>query len=47
MPVFQRKKTMTVDKGSYIEQGKKNQNLIIEWFRLSALSEEFADKMTS
>jgi DNA-binding transcriptional regulator GbsR (MarR family)/ribosomal protein S18 acetylase RimI-like enzyme len=33
--------------GSYIEKGKKNQNLMIQWFKFNALSEEFADKMTS
>lgn len=37
----------TLSSGFYIENGKKNQKFIIEWSTLSALSEEFADKMSS
>ncbi|KAF3361787.1 hypothetical protein PHSC3_001677 [Chlamydiales bacterium STE3] len=33
--------------GFYVEQGEENQKFIIEWTRLPALSEEFADKMIS
>lgn len=37
----------TVNTGSYVEQGKENQRFIVEWSRLDALSEEFAEKMRS
>jgi DNA-binding transcriptional regulator GbsR (MarR family)/ribosomal protein S18 acetylase RimI-like enzyme len=43
----EKSKMETVSSGSYIEKGKKNQRLIIQWSKLDALSEEFADKMTS
>lgn len=35
----------TCNLGSYIEQGKENQTFLIEWVKLPALSNEFADKM--
>lgn len=43
----EKNKMETENMGSYVEQGKENQRFIVEWSRLGALSEEFADKMTS
>lgn len=33
--------------GFYIEKGLKNQNFIIEWSKLNALSDDFSEKMAS
>jgi ribosomal protein S18 acetylase RimI-like enzyme len=37
----------TIDTGVYFEQGKHGQRFVIEWSKLGALSEAFADKMES
>jgi ribosomal protein S18 acetylase RimI-like enzyme len=47
MKISRLNKMETVNSGSYIEQGKDNQKFIVEWFKLNALSEEFAEKMSS